>query len=131
MKVYMNKDATVRLQYASKYASTANYWKNRQGMIDALTKAGTVETKTKQETKFNDWANKSENKEKYGSVMATIKDYYAKTNLKSRHDNYLSQLMRTTTFGPAPASLGNALMAYFKENEAKRAEMLPKIKRID
>ena len=127
MKVYMNKDATVRLQYASKYASTANYWKNRQGMIDALTKAGTVGTKTKQEIKFKDWANKSENKEKYGSVMATIKDYYAKTNLKSRHDNYLSQLMRTTTFGPAPANLGNALMAYFKENEAKRAEMLPKL----
>jgi hypothetical protein len=127
MKVYMDKDATVRLQYASKYASTANYWKNRQGMIDALTKAGTVGTKTKQETKFNDWANKPENKEKYGSVMATIKDYYAKTNLKSRHDNYLSQLMRTTTFGPAPASLGNALMTYFKENEAKRAEMLPRL----
>ncbi|MCI4444319.1 MAG: S46 family peptidase [Lentimicrobium sp.] len=127
MKVYMNKDATVRLQYASKYASTANYWKNRQGMIDALTKAGTVGTKNKQEIKFNDWANKPENKEKYGSVMAIIKDYYTKTNLKSRHDNYLSQLMRTTTFGPAPANLGNALMAYFKENEAKRAEMLPKL----
>ena len=127
MKVYMDKDATVRLQYASKYASTANYWKNRQGMIDALTKAGTVETKTKQETKFNTWANKSENKTKYGNVIATINDYYAKTNLKSSHDNYLSQLMRTTSYGPAPANLGNTLMAYFKENEAKRAEMLPKL----
>ena len=127
MKVYMDKDATVRLQYASKYASTANYWKNRQGMIDALTKAGTVETKIKQETKFNTWANKSENKTKYGNVIATINDYYAKTNLKSSHDNYLSQLMRTTSYGPAPANLGNTLMAYFKENEAKRAEMLPKL----
>ena len=127
MKVYMDKDATIRLQYASKYASTANYWKNRQGMIDALTKAGTVETKIKQETKFNSWANKSENKTKYGNVIATINDYYAKTNLKSSHDNYLSQLMRTTSYGPAPANLGNTLMAYFKENEAKRAEMLPKL----
>jgi hypothetical protein len=127
MKVYMDKDATVRLQYASKYASTANYWKNRQGMIDALTKAGTVETKTKQETKFNDWANKPENKEKYGSVMTTINNYYAKTNLKSRHDNYLSQLMRTTAYGPAPANLGNALIAYYNENDAKRAELLPKL----
>ena len=127
MKVYMDKDATVRLQYASKYASTANYWKNRQGMIDALAKAGTVETKIKQETKFNTWANKSENKTKYGNVIATINDYYAKTNLKSSHDNYLSQLMRTTSYGPAPANLGNTLMAYFKENEAKRAEMLPKL----
>ena len=36
MKKYMNKDESVNLSYASKYASTANYWKNRQGMIDAL-----------------------------------------------------------------------------------------------
>ncbi|MNR97887.1 Peptidase S46 [compost metagenome] len=127
MKVYMDKDATVNLQYASKYASTANYWKNRQGMIDALTKAGTAKTKTEQETKFNVWANKAENKEKYGNVIATINDYYGKTNLKSRHDNYLAQLMRTTAYGAGAATLGNALIGYYKENEAKRAEMLPKI----
>jgi hypothetical protein len=127
MKVYMDKDATVRLQYASKYASTANYWKNRQGMIDALTKSGTVKTKTTQETKFNVWANKPENREKYGNIITVINNYYAKTNLKSRHDNYLSQLMRTTSYGSSPVTLGNALIAYFKENEAKRIEMLPKL----
>ena len=127
MKIYMDKDATVRLQYASKYASTANYWKNRQGMIDALTKAGTVKTKTKLETRFNRWANKKRNKEKYGDVIGAINNYYAKTNLKSRHDSYLTQLMRTSSYGAAPAVLGNALIAYYKENEVKKAEMLPKI----
>jgi hypothetical protein len=127
MKSYMDKDATVRLQYASKYASTANYWKNRQGMIDALTKAGTVKTKTKLETRFNRWANKKSNKEQYGEVIGAINNYYAKTNLKSRHDSYLTQLMRTSSYGAAPAVLGNALIAYYKENEAKKAEMLPKI----
>ena len=127
MKVYMDNDATVKLQYASKYASTANYWKNRQGMIDALNKSGTVETKTNEETKFNTWANKPENKVKYGNVITVINDYYANTNLKSRHDNYLSQLMRTAAYGAAPSNLGNALIVYFKENEAKRAEMLPRL----
>jgi hypothetical protein len=127
MKVYMEKDATVKLQYASKYASTANYWKNRQGMIDALSKSGTVKTKTLEEAKFNTWANKRENKAKYGNVIPAINEYYATTNLKSSHDNYLSQLMRTSSYGPSPANIGNTLMAYFKENEAKRAEMLPRI----
>jgi hypothetical protein len=127
MKIYMDKDATVRLQYASKYASTANYWKNRQAMIDALTKAGTVKTKTKQESKFNCWANKKRNKAKYGEVVASINNYYAKTNLKSRHDNYLTQLLRTSSYGTAPANLGNSLIAYYKENDAKKAEMLPKL----
>nr|WP_315143750.1 S46 family peptidase [uncultured Flavobacterium sp.] len=127
MKKFMTKDATVNLQYASKYASTANYWKNRQGMIDALTKAKTAQTKTKEEAKFNAWANKAENKAKYGDVITTINNYYAQTNLKARHDNYLTQLLRTATYGTLPASLGNGLIAYAKENEVKRAEMLPRL----
>ena len=127
MKKFMKQDATTNLKYASKYASTANYWKNRQGMIDALTKAKTATTKSNEEAKFNTWAKKAENKEKYGNVIATINDYYAKTNLKSRHDNYLTQLLRTASYGAAPSVLGNALIGYYKENDAKRAEMLHKI----
>jgi len=127
MRKYMDKDPKVRLAYASKYASTANYWKNRQGMIDALTKAGTSKTKAVQEDKFNTWANAAANKVQYGNVLSTINSYYEQTNLRARHDNYLSQLMRTTTYGPAAANIGNALIAYYKENEAKRAEMMPRI----
>ncbi|CAM2790228.1 Peptidase S46 [Flavobacterium succinicans] len=127
MKKYMTQNETVNLQYASKYASTANYWKNRQGMIDALTKAKTAQTKTKEEAKFNAWANKAENKSKYGNVISTINNYYAQTNLKARHDNYLTQLLRTAAYGALPASLGNGLIAYAKENEAKRAEILPRL----
>jgi hypothetical protein len=130
MKFYMDKDEKVKLEYASKYASTANYWKNRQGMIDALTKAGTSKTKAKEEAKFDKWANKEENKAKYGSVIATINEYYAQTNLKMRHDNYLSQLLRTASYGAAPATLGNALLAYYKENEAKKQEMLPRLNQL-
>jgi hypothetical protein len=127
MKKYMDKDATVRLQYASKYASTANYWKNRQGMIDALTKAGTADAKSVQEDKFYEWAAKPANKDKYENVIPTINDYYKETNLKARHDNYLSQLLRTSSYATGPANLGNALIAYYNENDAKKAEMLPKI----
>lgn len=127
MKKYMDKDATVRLQYASKYASTANYWKNRQGMIDALTKAGTADAKAEQEDKFYQWASKPANKEKYENVIPTINDYYRETNLKARHDNYLTQLLRTSSYASGPVALGNALITYFNENDAKKAEMLPKI----
>lgn len=127
MKKYMDKDATVRLQYASKYASTANYWKNRQGMIDALTKAGTVDLKTAQEDKFYEWAMKPANKDKYENVIPTINDYYRETNLKATHDNYLTQLLRTSSYATGPSNLGNALIAYYNENDAKKAEMLPKI----
>lgn len=127
MKKYMEKDEKVNLMYASKYAQTANYWKNRQGMIDALTKHGTAKTKAAQEAKFNTWANKPVNKAKYGNVVATINNFYDKTNIKSRHDNYMQQLLRTAAYGLMPQTLGNALIGYYKENDAKRAEMLPRI----
>lgn len=126
MKKYMKTDESVNLMYASKYASTANYWKNRQGMIDALTKFGTAKTKAGQEAKFDKWANKSANKAKYGNVIATINKFYDATNLKSSHDSYLMQLLRTSAYGAMPANLGNGLIQYAAENEAKRAEMLPR-----
>lgn len=130
MKKYMDKDVSVRLAYAGKYAQTANYWKNRQGMIDALTKAQTAKTKADHESEFNKWANKKANKATYGDVVTVINNYYASTDLKSRHDSYLMQALRTSTYAAAPANIGAGLMQYCKENEAKRAEMLPRIKAV-
>ncbi|WP_162126335.1 S46 family peptidase [Flavobacterium phycosphaerae] len=127
MKKYMDQSAALNLVYASKYASTANYWKNRQGMIDALSKFGTAKTKAAQEAKFNKWANKPANKAKYGNVIANINKFYALTNEKSRHDNYMQQLFRTTSFGTIGRTLGRQLDLYVKADAAKRAQAAPQI----
>jgi hypothetical protein len=123
MKKYMDQSDALNLVYASKYASTANYWKNRQGMIDALSKFGTSKTKAAQEAKFNTWANKPANKAKYGNVVVTINKYYGMTNEKSRHDNYLQQLFRTTSFGTVGRTLGRQLENYAKADATKRLQM--------
>jgi hypothetical protein len=123
MKTYMDKDANVRLNYASKYARTANYWKNRQGMIDALTKFQTAAAKAKNEAKFDAWANKPENKAKYGTVVSTLNNFYSATNDKSRHDNYLSILVRNSEYAGISRGLGAQLMAYAKADAAKRSIM--------
>jgi hypothetical protein len=125
MKKYMEKDEAVNLIYASKYASVANYWKNRQGMIDALTKFQTAKLKAEQEAKFDAWANKKENKEKYGNVVKNINTYYAMTNEKSRHDNYLQQLLRTTSFGLISRGFGKQLQAYASADATTREAMRP------
>ncbi len=127
MKKYMNQSDALNLVYASKFASTANYWKNRQGMIDALSKFGTSKSKAVQETKFNNWANKSENKVKYGNVISNINKYYGLTNEKARHDNYLQQLFRTTAFGTIGRTLGKQLDTYVKSDATKRASLAPQI----
>lgn len=125
MKKYMDQNDDLNLVYASKFAATANYWKNRQGMIDALTKFETAKSKAGQEKKFNKWANKKENKAKYGNVISNINKYYALTNEKTRHDNYLQQLFRTSAFGTISRSLGRQLDNYVKADAAKRNEMAP------
>lgn len=127
MKKYMDKDDAVRLNYASKYAGIANYWKNRQGMIDALTKFKTSESKAANEAKFNAWANKKENKEKYGNVVATINDFYKATNEKSRHDNYLQIMFRGSEYAKIARTLGAQLEAYAAADEAKRLLMYDEI----
>jgi hypothetical protein len=127
MKKYMDQSDALNLVYASKYAGTANYWKNRQGMIDALTKFGTAKSKAAQEAKFNKWANKAANKAKYGNVIANINKFYSMTNEKSRHDNYLQQLFRTTAFGTIGRTIGKQLENYVKADATKRAQMAPGI----
>ena len=127
MKKYMVKSDEINLIYASKYAGVANYWKNRQGMIDALSKFGTAKSKAVQEAKFNKWANKKENKAKYGNVISNINKYYTLTNEKSRHDNYMMQLFRSSAFGTVSRGLGRQLEAYAKADATKRAQMKPGI----
>ncbi|MEM6685146.1 MAG: S46 family peptidase [Bacteroidota bacterium] len=130
MKVHMDKSEDVNLKYASKYAGVANYWKNRQGMIDALTKHGTADEKRAIEKKFNRWANKKRNKDTYGTVVDDINNYYTLTNDKARHDNYLIGLLRTSSFAVAPGRLGKNLAYYAEQNKAKRKELLPRIQQI-
>ncbi|HAV53564.1 MAG TPA: peptidase S46 [Aequorivita sp.] len=125
MKKYMDKDQQVKLDYASSYASIANYWKNRQGMIDALKQHKTAESKQKDEKAFQKWASKKANK-KYEDVIPVINNYYENTNKASAHDNYLGLLLRTR-MATIPYRLGNSIDYYLQQNEAKQAEVKPKL----
>ncbi|KAB8156007.1 S46 family peptidase [Kordia sp. TARA_039_SRF] len=130
MKVHMNKSEDVNLKYASQYAGIANYWKNRQGMIDALTKHGTADEKRALEKKFDRWANKRRNKDEYGNVMENINTYYTLTNDKARHDNYLIGVLRGSTFAVAPYRLGRNMEYYTEQNKAKREELRPRLQAL-
>lgn len=114
MKRYMDEDDKINLDYASKYAGIANYWKNRQGMIDALTKFQTTKTKAANEADFEQWAQKRKNRKEYGNVISTINNYYAATNEKARHDNYLSNLLRASELAVISRTLGSKLIDFDK-----------------
>jgi hypothetical protein len=67
-----------RIQYASKYAGSSNYWKNSIGMNKAIIDNDVLGTKAQIEKNFNEFAAKKGDKE-YQNVIAGIDDAVAKT----------------------------------------------------
>ena len=127
MKKYMDVDESVNLTYASNYARIANYWKNRQGMIDALKAHKTAEIKRKSEKRFKKWANKAANKTTYGDVISNINTYYSLTNDKAKHDNYLISILRSSKFSILPYRLGSGFKRYIEANENQRNGMMERL----
>jgi len=124
LKKYMDNDQKIKLDYASKYAGIANYWKNRGGMIVALKEHRTVESKRAVEEKFDKWANQASRKAKYGDVIEILNHYYKNTNERARTQNYLINLLRAASFSTSPFRLGMGLQQYVaSENEAEKTEI--------
>ena len=128
MKKHMDADNGVRLKYASAYASLANYWKNRQGMIDALTAHKTAELKRKAEKKFAKWAAKEANKAEYGSVLEDLSSYFAKTNQQAANQNYLLIFFRASQLASQVNPLVKQLSSYLaSSSEAEKAQIKERV----
>ncbi|MFY1048226.1 S46 family peptidase [Chryseobacterium sp. GP-SGM7] len=126
MKKYMDKDKATQLGYASQYASVANYWKNRQGTIDAVEKNGTITDKRELEKKFQDWALQPGN-EIYDSVLERIQNYYSQVSDRNVERNYASLLTRNAKYLSLANQLAPALDAYAKQDLAGRLAMKAKL----
>lgn len=59
MSNQMEKDAKVRIQYASKYAGVSNAWKKWQGENLGLDRLGAVDRKKEFEKEFESWASRN------------------------------------------------------------------------
>ena len=74
----MMADPDVTLQYASKYASSANGWKKWQGEELAFEKLDIIGREEQKEADFMKWVNeKKKRREAYGSAIQTIADAVA------------------------------------------------------
>lgn len=82
MKEYMDADPAVRIQYASKYAQIANYWKYFIGQSAQLEKNGVYQRKVDLENAFQEWADSDpERKKIYGNVVSNIGAAYDALNV--------------------------------------------------
>jgi len=77
MREGMDADNAVRIQYASKYAGTANYWKYYIGQTKGLKRLKVYDKKIELEERFTNWVNANPaRKAKYGQALPDIQKGY-------------------------------------------------------
>ncbi len=125
MKKYMDKDKATQLNYASQYASVANYWKNRQGTIDAVEKNGTITDKQKTEDIFRKWSALPGN-DSYDGVLEDIEAYYKQVSERNVERNYAAQFSRNAKYISLALRVGSALKTYAAQDMQGRLAMKAK-----
>ena len=92
MKEDMDKSDAVRIQYASKYAGTANYWKFFQGEIKGLKRLDVVAQKKQLEDQFVKWYLADNTRmAKYGNVISDISDAYSYISKYQIESTYINE----------------------------------------
>ena len=73
---FMRKDNAIKIQYASKYAGTANYWKKWKGETLGIHKSNAVAVKKEAEKKFQEKIVKANKTKEYGSLLSDFEKNY-------------------------------------------------------
>jgi len=73
---FMRKDNGIKIQYASKYAGVANYWKKWIGETKGLKKSNAVALKKEFEKSFNERVIKAGKQAEYGTLLADFEKNY-------------------------------------------------------
>ena len=93
-KKFMDADRAVGIKYASKWASSSNYWKNSIGMNKAIADLGVIAQKQQLEDKIRQWyGDRKDRSDRFGRMFARLKDAYGK-----RRDNVYAMGFFRETF---------------------------------
>ena len=113
----MLKDKKVKIQYASKYASTANYWKNAIGMNEWLKRLDVISAKEEQHKQLLAYGEETGN-DAYRQAYETIKEIVARRHdAKFNQETILEALIMGTEFCNIP-NTGNLLKALEEKDKA-------------
>ena len=94
---FMRKDKAIKIQYASKYASIANYWKKWIGETQGLTKSNAVQIKKNQEAAFQQKVIKAGKQAEYGNLLADFdKNYTEILPYTLSRDYFMEVVLRNT-----------------------------------
>ncbi len=74
---FMRKDNAIKIQYASKYAAVANYWKKWIGETKGLKKSNAISVKQKFEASFQEKVIKAGKQAEYGNIISDFDKNYS------------------------------------------------------
>ena len=124
----MNADQAIRIKYASKYASCANYWKYSNEQNIALKKLNTMKVKQEVEQEYYDWA--LDKDPKYRAALKRIEQSYAERSELQAALTYLDEgLLEGPELLYQSVVMGRSIKAMLAEtNPDQRDAMLEEIR---
>ncbi|MFL2575533.1 MAG: S46 family peptidase [Flavobacteriales bacterium] len=132
MKSGMNSSKEIKLQYAAKYSSIANYWKYFIGQSKGLKSMRVYDKKVETENMLKLWIDSANTdiKEKYGNTMQMLEEAYEKNTKVALNRTYLTEAIFQ---GPEILSFSytmkNRINALPKDKEAK-SQAIRKLKKL-
>jgi hypothetical protein len=94
---FMRKDNAIKIQYASKYASIANYWKKWIGETQGLKKSNAVAVKRETEKAFQQKISKAGKEKEYGTLLADFdKNYTELAPYAVSREYFIEVVLRNT-----------------------------------
>lgn len=90
---YMRQDQAIKIQYASKFASTANYWKKWIGESQGLKKSNAVAVKKSFEQEFLKRAQEKNKSEEYGNILTQFENLYTEIAPFSLARDYFQEVV--------------------------------------
>lgn len=111
LKKYMDASEKARIQYESKYANSANYWKNSIGMNKCIDSIGLVRQKQEYEARIRQWLKDSTITDpQYQVDFDALKNLYAKRYESYRAMNYWNEsFWRNSEFFTRALSLNHGM----------------------
>ncbi|RBL89186.1 S46 family peptidase [Chitinophaga flava] len=95
MDGYMRKDEQIKIQYAAKYASTANAWKKWQGEMLGIKQSNGISKKQQYEATYRQLLNSNTTlKQQYAGVLDTLNALYRQIQPYAQTRDYYSELVK-------------------------------------
>jgi hypothetical protein len=94
---FMRKDQAIKIQYASKYAGVANYWKKWMGETKGLKKANAVAAKQKFEKEFQEKVIQLGKQVEYGNLLSDFEKNYTEIKDYALARDYFTEVALRNT----------------------------------